>query len=412
MSQQQNQTSQTLYPVLGNSYAFQQQQGNQTQLNDKQNSSQPAQPTYVQPVVLLQPINANPQHDMKQPLLNSQPISYPVYHPKGMVGYARKSRRNCCCILCCITCSFFFFILALAGIAVGLVAWKCMQMSNSTTQVFTVDPSNATALQLNAQQGTIYVSQSTDVTITNVTVTITRRASDDDLFQTFSSSLVNSDGQIVFTDESTTNNWWDAVGQICIRVEINVVLPANFNGVSQFVLSTDNGDVNMASIVHQLNQFTVSTTNGNINVSGIASSDISLRTTNGNVFADNCTATTMIMSTTNGDVKIGSVSIATSLSGSSSNGDIHVEDNVQCTSATEDISFGTTNGNLELAFNNCQTNFNFGTSNGDISVESNGATLHYNSQSDHQTSGYVGAPNSNSNVRGTSTNGDITVVFN
>jgi len=397
---QPNQTQQ-LYPVLGNQQQFQQFQNG----NDKK-----SQPIYVQPVVLVQPNNQNQiqHHDMKQPLLSNETYAYPVYHPKGMVGYARKSRNNCCRVFCGIACCCCLFLFAIVGLAVGLVAWKCMQMDYSTTQVLTVDPTGATLFQINAQHGDISITQSTDTTITNVTITITRRASDDDLFGTFTTALTNEDGEVTFNDMSSSNNWWNVVGQICMQVQIEVTLPYSFQ-FTEFTISTDNGDISISAL--SANNFQISTTNGNIDVYGIQSNDISLRTTNGDVSADNCTANTMSMSTTNGDIKIGSISIGSSFSGTSTNGNVHIDQNLVCSgNYSMSIDFATSNGDLELSFMECNTNFHFATTNGDVSVDPSGANVQYSVENNHESDGNFG-PSSKGNMRGTSTNGDITAVF-
>jgi len=342
------------------------------------------QPVYVQ-------MPPNQQMSVNAPLLSNQHnvVAYPVYHPGRVVVYAKKSRSNCCCVIGSLCCCCFLFLGLIIGAAVGIVAWQFTQMDNQTTEVYSIDASSTSTFIINAEHGDITFVQAADG-FPNVTVTVERRASKYDLLASFSTSLTLSNGAIIFSDQSTSNNWESFLGSLCMSVEITISIPANNNESIQ--VTQTNGDIDFSSIYLMFNSLDLTSQNGDISVSGVNSTTISATSTNGDISFTDVSSDSITLKTTNGDISLNNYDVESLLE--------------------ENYSMETTNGDVTFTLMGFIGDFSLSTSNGNVDVYYYGLTqVNFTSQSSTNAQGYVGNVGMGGNVQASSVNGDVTATF-
>jgi len=279
------------------------------------------------------------------------------------------------------------------------------------TDSYTSLATNVSQIIVSSFHGTISLSPSfsnDDFITINATLKASKQFLLDDNFK---SSFSADNGIVSLSIAASGNKWWDAIN-ICQDVDVIIVLPAKFFAPPSLQITLTNGDITVNAPGYSFSYVETTTTNGDITLTQINSNGITCTSTNGDLHSTNIIgAGDITFSTTNGDAYYDNFNLAdgSSLSVSSTNGDLKTEGTgISCVGSST-ISFSTTNGDINLQMLGYIGSFNAYTTNGNADVE--GKNVTYTTQKNTAVSGYV-YTTSSTPMTAASTNGDVYINFN
>jgi len=348
------------------------------------------------------------------PLIGTTP-HYAIYHPKGAISYARKSRTNCCfvvsCFLCTICCCFFFISSLILGSFIAAYAVACGSVYSDLVS-FSTFAGNLTQIQIVNHWGPISITTLSDPLMSNITISVKRKAASQGDLNSFSQTFYVQNNQLYFEEQlPSSSNLWENLLH-CESAEIEVRIPINAK-IPIIISKTEEGSVDIdISSSYIFDSVQVSTTNGNINLKSFSCYSISGSSTNGELNLQNLFGDYVELSTTNGGIYLSSVTLMKNgkypafLSGSTTNGGIDAQKIL--VQNTTSIDFSSTNGGITFDLDNFLGNFNAQTTNGGVDVS--GKNVQYSTNDWNHKQGTIGMGSSNCNLK--TTNGGVSLSFN
>jgi len=362
-------------------------------------------------------------------LTNNHPTNiYPRYHPHNIYCYAKKSRCNCCCVCTALFCCLLVIVGAVVGAVIGFMAMKCVQLNHTNIQQFDGFGSNYTYIYGELNHANVHISQ--NHSISELTVSIVRKASSNDLLSNDTLSINFNDAHGLLITLNEQGVWWNSI-TICQSLDVYIQFPANMTNFPSTSINTQGGDIDFQLDGGNLINFdtlSLTSTDGDVSLdalSEINANSIVAGSTNGDVSVNSIVCTSLTASTTNGDIKLGSITmnVNSSISASTTNGDVKSltayqgipNENMGITISCDQYSsfassFRTTNGDAKVLMNNYCGYFYLSSDNGDTSIQGD-ASFTYETDTDKSKTGYT-TMNSLNYMNGKSTNGDVEVTFN